>query len=349
MKDSPSDAGANPLCVAEIGRDVFHLLARLEAETELFVHRDLSSSNIMIRTSERPLDQQVSDGRFDICLIDFGSAATLRSGDGTFTTDTRILRGATPGYAPPEMLSNDLPRLDELRKSTKIDVYAASSVLYEMLCGHVPFDVSGRTGPGSDYLFKMMNDPAPTGFAEGSVEQLLADIICRGICATQDARCSSYAMYRMLDHYADHYAENCILAAEGAQLLALNPRAIDRPDFGIDWAPTSNPPAGSARKAGDAVRPSTSETVALTPGQVRARQSAPLPARPSAPNVSPLPGYAAPGAQTWQTQSGTAGNQPYPAQPPRTGGRSTVSLIAVILAFLALIVVIVTVLVVVLR
>ncbi|MBQ3329022.1 MAG: hypothetical protein IJG88_03620 [Eggerthellaceae bacterium] len=276
IKRAPDAPGGDPLVVAQIGRDVFHLLARLEAETELFVHRDLSASNIMIRTSDRPIQAQVSDGYFDVCFIDFGSATTLRATDGAFTTDTRIIRGATPGYAPPEMLSNDLPRLDELRRSTKIDVYAACSVLYEMLCGHLPFDVVGRTGAGSDYLYKMMNDPAPSGFAEGTPEQLLVDILRKGICATQDARCSSYAMFKMLEFYVAHYDENTGRAAHGKELVALNPRSIDRPDYRFDQVSLSNPLASEARREARPQEPvdDSVETAVMTPDDIQAVSAA---------------------------------------------------------------------------
>lgn len=228
------------LTVAQIGRDVFHLLARLEWQAELFVHRDLSPANIMLRTSERPLDRQLASGLFDVCLIDFGSAATLRSGDGAFTTDTRILRGATPAYAAPEMLTSDVPGLSELRKSSKIDAYAACSVLYELLCGRPPFNL-GAGASGSDYLQKMTHDPLPSGFPEGSAEWLLAQTVCQGIRPLQDDRPSAYALFKALSQFCDDYDGIVELARAGLSPELVDMRAIDHPDLNSAQVALSNP------------------------------------------------------------------------------------------------------------
>ena len=215
------------LTVAQIGRDVFRLLARLEWQTELFVHRDISPANIMIRTSSRSLDDQMSQGSYDVCFIDFGSAAAMRTSDGTFTTITRILRGATPDYAPPEMLSNDLPGLAQLRKSSKIDVYATSSVMYRMLTGHVPYGLTANYS--SDYLHKMQNPPLPTGLQAGSIEELLARIILRGMEPTQDARPNSFTMFKLIEHYIENYDENITRKQRGMEFISLNPRDVGSP------------------------------------------------------------------------------------------------------------------------
>ena len=237
------------LAAAQVGRDLFHLLARLEWQADLFVHRDISPTNVMVRTHEATFDEQVAVGAFDICLIDFGSATTLREGDGAFTVDTRILRGATPAYAAPEMLSIDLPRLAELRRSPKIDVYAACSVLYALLCGHAPFDLGPADQMGSDYVVKMTRDPLPAGFPAGTPEALLADIACSGIKPAQDERPSAYALFKVLEHYCAHYGENEARLAVGQMPVTLDMHAIDHPRRGVDQVALSNPlshkPAGT--------------------------------------------------------------------------------------------------------
>ena len=50
-------------------------------------------------------------------------------------------RGATPDFAPPEMLTEDIANVSTMRKSSAVDVYAAASVLYLLLSGHTPFDL----------------------------------------------------------------------------------------------------------------------------------------------------------------------------------------------------------------
>ena len=280
---------ARTYTVACIGRDLFKLLARLESQTELFVHRDISPANVMIRLANRPIDQQIAEGSFDLCLIDFGSSAATQDGDGSFTTTTRILRGATPDFAAPEMLTNDIPGLTELRKSTKIDVYAACSTIYWLLCGKAPFDMNSRTGAaaGSDYLYKMTNDPRPGGFPLGSVEFLLEEILLLGIRPTQDARASAYALYKSLDYFVANYNDNLKRAASGNSLGRLDVRTLDTPVFSEEQIDMSNPLAGKALEWG--LKQSRS-TVTYTKGE---RMSAPPrtapPLRPEELKIDPQP------------------------------------------------------------
>lgn len=64
-------AGRMPtLVAAQIGRDVFDLLAHLDFLEGGFVHRDISLANVMVRTSRLSLAEQVEEGFFDVCLID---------------------------------------------------------------------------------------------------------------------------------------------------------------------------------------------------------------------------------------------------------------------------------------
>ena len=72
------DAGRlSPLVAARLGRDLFDLLCRMSLVGEGFVHRDISPANIMVRTARLPLDRQLAEGTFDLCLIDFGSSLAL--------------------------------------------------------------------------------------------------------------------------------------------------------------------------------------------------------------------------------------------------------------------------------
>lgn len=128
-----------PLVAARIGRDLADLLTRLDLVGDGFVHRDISPSNILVRTAHLSVTEQAADGAFDLCLIDFGSSVHLDPmGAPGYTMRYATLRRATPDYAPPEMLTGDLPNLVELRKSEKIDVYAAASVIFELACGLPP-------------------------------------------------------------------------------------------------------------------------------------------------------------------------------------------------------------------
>lgn len=173
------DAGRlSPLVAARLGRDLFDLLCRMSLVGEGFVHRDISPANIMVRTARLPLDRQLAEGTFDLCLIDFGSSLALEpasavagtGGKESFTERYATLRRATVAYAPPEMLTDDIPDLRILRMSPAIDVYAAASTVYELIAGVAPYEVapsaSGTSGSrkktrdiASPYRLKMDTRP----------------------------------------------------------------------------------------------------------------------------------------------------------------------------------------------
>lgn len=156
------DAGRlAPLTAARIGRDLFDVLTRLSLVDSGFVHRDISPANIMVRTSHLSLDEQVEEGAFDLCLIDFGSSSVIGSDqDRSFTSVHALFRHATQDYAPPEMLSDDLSDIRRLRSSSAIDVYGAASVLYELIDGCLPYDLSETDSEvRSPYRIKMDTSP----------------------------------------------------------------------------------------------------------------------------------------------------------------------------------------------
>ena len=168
----------SPLVAARLGRDLFDLLCRMSLVGEGFVHRDISPANIMVRTARLSLDQQLAEGTFDLCLIDFGSSLALEpasavagtGGKASFTERYATLRRATVAYAPPEMLTDDIADLRFLRMSPAIDVYAAASTVYELIAGVAPYEVapgaSGTSGSrkktrdiASPYRLKMDTRP----------------------------------------------------------------------------------------------------------------------------------------------------------------------------------------------
>lgn len=248
-----------PLVAARLGRDLFDVLIRLKLVGEGFVHRDISPSNILVRTSHLSVVEQAAEGSFDLCLIDFGSSVPLDPmGDPGYTMRYATLRRATPDYAPPEMLTDDVRNLAELRKSEAIDVYAASSVVFELLGGVPPFALMGRAGE-SPYRIKMDEAPRPLVTAHhgafymgdvlmfepevemaaqdamldmadphdasefrralDTVDEQLADLLAKGLAPIQSRRASAEQLHDALAAFCERYAQNVVRALHGKRLL----------------------------------------------------------------------------------------------------------------------------------
>ena len=134
----------SPLTAARIGRDVFDLLMRMGLVEGGLAHCDISLLNIMVRTDRMSLVDQVDEGVFDLCLIDFGSAASVDVTKGRAATT----RGVTWEFAAPELLRNAESPHDEGATAAELsaaDVFAAASVVWYMATGSMPFDLSRCT------------------------------------------------------------------------------------------------------------------------------------------------------------------------------------------------------------
>ena len=172
--------------VAAVGVAVLSILNSVRHLDVGLAHRDISPRNIMIATDERPLPEQIASLDFDVRLIDFGSSTALNPVDPTFTTRADVWRGGTPEYAPPEMLTHDIAGIEGKRLSPSVDIYALSSVLYELYCGHTPFNLKAL-GAASPYRVKTETAfamPYPRTEADGA----LVKIITSGLSVDQNAR-----------------------------------------------------------------------------------------------------------------------------------------------------------------
>lgn len=183
------------------------LLSTQNLETPL-VHRDLSPANIMFRTNELGIDEQVQALAFKPCLVDMGSSVPALGSD-TLTQRADIWRYATPAYAAPEMLTRDIPNVAELRRSPSVDVYAIASILYELYSGHTPFRAARHQAHevSSYYLLKTQNDPEPLVAHKGD-DQAFADLIMSCLVTDQASRPSEREFYEGLLAFAPDLGES---------------------------------------------------------------------------------------------------------------------------------------------
>lgn len=190
------DGGVRGDAVAAIGVAVLSILNNVRHLDTGVAHRDISPRNIMVATSERSLQDQLATLDFDIRLIDFGSSTALNPIDPTFTVRADVWRGGTPEYAPPEMLTHDIAGIETRRLSPTVDIYALSSVLYELYCGHTPFNLQAL-GTASPYRVK-----TETAFevpqARTAADEALINIIVAGLAVDQERRPSVEQMLDLL-------------------------------------------------------------------------------------------------------------------------------------------------------
>ena len=105
------------------------------------LHLDLKPGNIMI------------DREGNAVLIDFGASKQYDEMDGE---NTSTLIGKTPGYAPPEQMSNSVVKF-----LPATDIYALGATLYKMLTGITPPDANLRIS-GEDLMPLPETISAPT-------------------------------------------------------------------------------------------------------------------------------------------------------------------------------------------
>jgi len=118
------------------------------AHRQLVVHLDLKPSNVLI----------TADGAAK--LLDFGIAKLLLGESGGTQTGDLKDRPLTLAYASPEQLSG-------APVSTATDIYALGAILYELLTGHRPHDLSDA--PTLEEIRKQLETSAPTAPSKRAV------------------------------------------------------------------------------------------------------------------------------------------------------------------------------------
>jgi eukaryotic-like serine/threonine-protein kinase len=169
------------------------------AHQHAVIHRDLKPSNILVK----------EDGT--VRLLDFGIAKQLEVlGEGVDQTMTG-LRLMTPAYASPEQIRGE-------QVGIQTDVYSLGVVLYELLSGSLPFDLSSKTPVQAE---KILTEQEPERLslvanraAEQSDQTQEFSLVSRSSWSDLDVLCltamhkdprrryaSAEALLRDVDHY----------------------------------------------------------------------------------------------------------------------------------------------------
>jgi eukaryotic-like serine/threonine-protein kinase len=166
--------------------------AVLYAHRHLVVHRDLKPSNVLV----------TADGH--VKLVDFGISKQL--GEAAVDVTRTGARLMTPAYAAPEQVRGETAGLHT-------DVYSLGVLLYELVTGRLPFDLSTRTPHEADRIIVAQEPAKPSVIAASDPQAALSsagktsrgdiDVLCLTAMHKDPSRRyqTVEALIRDLDHY----------------------------------------------------------------------------------------------------------------------------------------------------
>ncbi|MBC7926873.1 MAG: serine/threonine protein kinase, partial [Bryobacteraceae bacterium] len=140
------------------------------AHQRLIIHRDLKPSNVLVR----------QDGT--VRLLDFGISRQLDSVDVPVDQTQTALRLFTPAYAAPEQILGE-------PVGVFTDVYALGVILYELLAGRLPFDLSSRTPGQAERLILEQEAAKPSVVFRRLPSTVSAGLIGKSLWADLDVLC----------------------------------------------------------------------------------------------------------------------------------------------------------------
>lgn len=176
-----NDAPMSPKRIADLMRQA--LTALDEAHHAGIIHRDLKPENVLvlpIRGGER------------VKVCDFGIAKIIESeGRSTAITRDGYVCG-TPEYMAPEQARGD--KIDR-----RADVYSAGVMLYQLLCGQVPFKAESALGTITKHLMERPTHPRKVRPRWG-IPRSLEQVALKALAKDPDDRYpTAAAMVRAID------------------------------------------------------------------------------------------------------------------------------------------------------
>ena len=158
------------------------------AHQQSIVHRDLKPSNVLVKSDST------------IRLLDFGIAKHLAPVPLDADQTRTGMRLMTPAYAAPEQVRGQ-------SATPRTDVYSLGVILYELLAGRLPFDLSAKT-PAEAASAIATEEPVRPSVAAGARTKPWTDLDALCLTAMEkdpDRRYSSVeALIRDLDRWLNH-------------------------------------------------------------------------------------------------------------------------------------------------
>jgi serine/threonine protein kinase len=179
--------------------------AVLYAHLRAVIHRDLKPSNIMVSPDGQPH------------VLDFGLAKALLEEDEALTISVEGQIAGTPAYMSPEQAAGHHSQLD-----TRTDVYSLGVILYELLVGHSPHDLSGS-------MFELLNQIAAGKIRrpreiDKSIDSELEALLLKALARNpEDRYASAGTLAKDINNYLD---EEPLDARVPATLYFLRKKAL---------------------------------------------------------------------------------------------------------------------------